>query len=269
MKKKIIFAVSFSSLLTLSAVAPSIFWENSQNVGRFPASEEANEEASKQDTKIKNEGKLEVQAETLCSKDKDKTDLEKDIIKLIEDKKAILKEIDDLKVKNEKVSLDDKESKKLSQHSDNEEIISLISQMTSMMISQQQQQQMLMQQTFTMMNQMQLQMLVHFPMQSYPQQDRQLFSRPQYLISPIESPNSSLFGHFGPRIGVGDSAQSMLFNTNPYAAQSRYPSGEFEPEFVQKDVNVQPQFQTQYPAGNTGYNFLTSDALSEMQRIQF
>lgn len=172
MKKQVAVVLSFSALLTLSAFAPKLLWQEHKNVNRFPASKEDPKiEEKKQDVDvIKKEIKIKSEEATVqCLKDEQSTALEEEIKKLVADKEAIIKQIDDLKAKKEKSPALDK---KVAQATDKEDVVALISQMASMMISQQEQQQMLMQQMFTMMNQLQTQMT----MQSYPQQQQPLIS---------------------------------------------------------------------------------------------
>lgn len=268
MKKQVAVVVSFSALLTLSVFAPKFFWQDNHDAGRFPASEESIAASEVKDINKKIEEKKE-EAQVSCLKDKQPTALEEEIKKLMADKEAILKEIEDLKNTSKK-------EKKVAQASDKEDVVALMSQMTSMMISQQEQQQMLMQQMFTMMNQIQMQM----QMQSYPQQQHQQFNQPHNFMEPMNfqasqmdmsayGQQSSIFGNLGQGIGISYPTQSMASYQNPYEIQARSPSAQIDPAFNQRDMNVQPQFQSEYPVGNMGFNFLSSDASSEMQRMQF
>jgi len=272
MKKQVAVVLSFSALLTLSAFAPKIFWQDQKHVNRFPASKEDPKPETKLE-EIKAEIKIKSEEATVqCLKDEQPTALEEEIKKLMADKEAIIKQIDDLKAKKEKSPASDKKEKKVAQASDKEDVVALISQMTSMMISQQEQQQMLMQQMFTMMNQMQMQM----SMQSYPQQQQAYW--PQNFMAPITfqssqmdmssyNQRSSIFGNLGQGIGISYPTQSMASYQNPYEIQARTPSAQMDSHSIQRDINVQPQFQSEYPAGNMGFNFLSSDPSSEMQRM--
>lgn len=246
MKKPIALAVSFGALLTLSIFAPKIFWQDSYNVSRFPASEEAIMPLEKE-----NKEEEKSTTEVSCLKETQPIALEEEIKKLMADKETILKEIEDLKTNK-------KESQKVASVSNDKDIVALISQMTSIMISQQEQQQTLMLQMFTMMNQMQM------PMQSYPQQE----SWSQDFMYPM-SFESSTFGNSIPGISIGLPYQSLTSYQNPYELQKRSPSGLTDPSFSSRSFNIQPQFQSEYPNGNMGFNFLSSDASSEMQRMTF
>lgn len=250
MKKQVAVVVSFTALLTLSVFAPKVLWQENTIVNRFPASIEDSKDESKN-----------VQ----CLKDEQPTALEAEIKKLMADKESILKEIADLKAKKEDSPSHDKKDKKVTQTSENEDVISIMSQMTSMMISQQEQQLSLMQQMFTMMNQMQMMQI-----QSYPQQ----YNQSQNFMSAFQAPQgfnqqSSIFGTLGEGIGISYPAQSAPAYQNPYGIQTRTPSAQMDQYFPHREMNVQPQLQSEYPVGNLGFNFFSSDASSEMERMQF
>lgn len=286
MKKQTAVVVSFSALLTLSALAPKVLWqEEKHNVNRFPASEEAITPPKKSLYEMREmdkhlEKKIEVkkeEAQVSCLKDKQPSALEDEIKKLMADKEAIMKEIADLKKSKEEPVIEHKDKKEVSRFTEKEDFVSLVSQMTSMMITQQQQQQMLMEQMFSMMNQMQMQM---------PQNQQQNFMSPYAFegsypqaIQGYPQAYPSL-GDYGVDVGLkyepqqhGGYPQVQAYQ-NPYAiqmdqSQMRAPSAQNEPAFMQRELNVQPQLQSQYPAGNYGYDFLSSSALQEMARIQF
>ena len=270
MKKQVAVAVSFSALLTLSAFAPKIFWqENKSNIGRFPA--------SKEDSAVQEEIKEEkAQAAAIqCMKDDQPKELEAEIKKLVADKEAIIKEIEDLKTKKEEPSHDKKE-KEVVKIEKKEDFTIMLSQMTSLMISQQEQQQKLMDQMFSMMNMMQMQMSQQ-PLHQYPQQNFMsplTFEASQMDMSAFHQ-QSSLFGNLGQNVGISYPTQSpaVAYN-NPYEtlsvqAQTRAPSAQHDPAFIQREMSIQPQFQTQFPQGNPGFDFLSSSGPSEMQRMQF
>lgn len=285
MKKQVAVAVSFSALLTLSAFAPKIFWqENKSNIGRFPASKDESkpedkklEEMKVEAAKIKEEIKEKTQAAVQCVKDDQPTALEDEIKKLMADKEAIMKEIEDLKAKKEEPSESKKEVVKVDKK---EDFSVMLSQMTSLMISQQEQQQKLMDQMFSMMNMMQMQMQMQMPQQplhQYPQQNFMsplTFQASQMDMSAFHQ-QSSLFGNLGQAVGISYPTQSpaVAYN-NPYEtlsvqAQTRAPSAQHDPAFIQREMSIQPQFQTQFPVGNPGFDFLSSSSMSEMQRMQF
>ncbi len=331
MKKQIAIVTSFCALLTLSALAPKFFWQDSHNsISRFPASdeiivtaekEEKKEEENKKnssadiqvvevkaeqskvadiqvvevkvekpealniqvvDVKVEKPKALDIQvvevkvaeevAKVACLDEKQPTALEEEIKKLVIDKETILKEINDLKAtkiasqKTEKVEKTEKEEKtKKTSKKENDSL--LLSNMTSMMISQQEQQKMLTQQMFSMMNQMmQMQMDSNSRQNSQNFMGPMNFEAPQYGMSNFY-PRSSIFGHNEPGVGIGYPAQSAYSYKNPYATLSRSPSAQNELGYNQRDLNVQPQLQTHYPAPN--FSFTTSDYSSEMQRMEF
>lgn len=280
MKKQTAVVVSFSALLTLSAFAPKVLWQEKHNVNRFPASEEAITPPKKSlyemreiDQKLKE--KIEVkkeEAQVSCLKDKQPSALEDEIKKLMADKEAIIKEIDDLKKSKEPADHDKKEKKEVARFTDKEDFVSVVSQMTSLMISQQQQQQMIMEQMFTMMNQMQ-------QMQSLQQNQQQNFMSPFSFDSSY--PHQAMselggypgLGEFGPSIGLQYGAQAQTYQ-NPYAmtadqSQMRAPSAQNEPSFLPRGMSLQPQLQSQYPVGSIGYDFSSAPSVFDMERVQF
>lgn len=283
MKKQVAVAVSFSALLTLSAFAPKVFWqENNNNIGRFPASKDDSkpegkklEKMKEEAAKIKEEIKEKTQAAVQCVKDDQPTALEAEIKKLMADKEAIMKEIEDLKAKKEEPSDSKKEVVKVEKK---EDFSAMLSQVTSLMISQQEQQQKLIDQMFSMMNMMQMQMqMPQQPLHQYPQQNFMsplTFQASQMDMSAFHQ-QSSIFGNLGQAVGISYPTQSLaVAYNNPYEtlsvqAQTRAPSAQHDAAFIQREMSIQPQFQTQFPVGNPGFDFLSSSALSEMQRMQF
>lgn len=279
MKKQVAAVVSFSALLTLSAFAPKVFWQENKNVNRLPASvEEAKIEDKKKDVNlVKEEIKIKSEEATVqCLKDKQPTALEAEIKKLMADKEAIMKEIADLK--KEVPSADKKDKKEAPRFTEKEEIVSLVSQMTSMMITQQQQQQMLMEQMFSMMTQMQSQM---------PQNQQQNFMSPysfngSYPQATVGYPQAyPAFENSGVGIGIGyglgtsySYSQAQAYQ-NPYAIQAdqsqmRAPSAQYEPAFLPRQMSVQPQLQSQYvQGGNFGFDFSKSAIPQDMERVMF
>lgn len=258
MKKQVAIVVSFSALLTLSAFAPKELWQKNTIANRFPASIEDSKEDSKVESKDESKN-------AQCLKDQQPTALEDEIKKLMADKESILKEIEDLKAKKEESPSHNKQDKKIAQTSETEDAISIMSQLTSMMISQQEQQMIVMQQMFSMMNQMQMMQI-----QSYPQQ----YNQSQNFMSAFQAPQAyyqqpSIFGVLGQEIGISYSDQSAPSYQNPYEIQTRTPSAQMDQHFPHSEINVQPQLQSEYPVGNMGYNFFSSDASSEMQRMLF
>lgn len=145
--KKINPLSSFAVLFVLAAMTPQSVWSKACDPNnRKPASADLN-----------------------CLKE-EKDKLEKEVKKLVEDKQAVLKEIDEVKalLKNKEEN-DKKEAKK--EKSDrkleaSEEIVDIMSVMTNLMLSQQQQQTMMMNQMFSLMSQSMQQF-------TYPQYDFQ------------------------------------------------------------------------------------------------
>ena len=282
MKKQFAVITSFCALLTLSALAPKVFWQDSHNnISRFPASEKetvADDKKSEvpdiQVVEVKVEKPKDIiievvevkvaeeVAQVTCLEDKQPTALEEEIKKLMTDKKIILKEIEDLKA----TKLASQKTKKVEETSETEDHSELISKMTSMMSSQQEQQQMIMQQMFTMMNQMMQMQMASNSNQNF--MGSMNFETPQYGMSNFY-PNSSFNGRSEPGIGIGYPAESVFSYKNPYTNMSRSPSAQNEFGYIQRDLNVQPQLQSQYPSANTNFSFSTSDYSSEMQRMQF
>lgn len=277
MKKQVAVVVSFSALLTLSAFAPKVLWQEHKNVNRFPASKEDPKiEEKKQDAdKIKEEIKIKSEEATVqCLKDKQPTALELEIKKLMADKEAIMKEIADLK--KEVPTADKKDKKEAPRFTEKEDFVSLVSQMTSMMITQQQQQQMLMEQMFSMMSQMQSQM---------PQNQQQNFMSPysfngSYPQAMQGYPQAyPAFENYGVGIGIGFKTdhgypQAQAYQ-NPYAiqpdqSQMRAPSAQYEPAFLPRQMSVQPQLQSQFAhEGNYGFDFSKAANPQDMERVMF
>lgn len=284
MKKQTAVVVSFSALLTLSAFAPKVLWQEKHNVNRFPASEEAITPPKKSlyemremdkhlDKKI--EDKKE-EAQVSCLKDKQPSALEDEIKKLMIDKEAIMKEIAELKKDKEAPAAEkkDKKEEEVSRFTDKEDFVSLVSQMTSLMLSQQQQQQMLMEQMFTMMSQMQQMQM--------PQNQQANFMYPYAFEGgyPQAQPMSGYPSMFPQANNVGlkyeapMSAEAQAYQ-NPYSmqmdqSQMRAPSAQFEPAFLPRTMNLQPQLQTQFtPGASAGFDFSQSAIPQDMERITF
>ena len=115
------------------------------------------------------------------------------------------------------------------------------------------------------MNQMQ--------MQSYSQQSHN-FMGPMNFHTPRTGrsnyyPQSPYFGDLAPGIGIGYPTQSLATYENPYATYSRSPSAKLDTGLAYKDMFIQPQFHSEFPTGNMGLNFSTSDSSSEMERMYY
>lgn len=239
--------LSFSALLSLNAFAPQLFWDAQNTHGRFPANIE----------NVKPEDKKE---EPVLCKDESKRDLEAELKKLVEDKEAVLKELKELK--NSKKEEPKKEEKKeevkaVVKNEPAVDVLSIMSQLTSLMISQQQQQQMMMEHMFSMFAQMQ-------KPKSY-----NTFSSPlaEYLnpfafdsssLNPQHFKAQDLFSPF--EIGI----PHMNNQPAPLLESQRAPAQLENPRFER--FQMQPQFKTQYPMPHDGYNFSASD--SNFFRVQ-
>lgn len=290
MKKQVAAVVSFSALLTLSAFAPKVFWHDKTDAGRFPASEEAITPPKKslyerRELDMKKEEVKKVDEQISCLKDQQPSALEEEIKKLMADKEAIMKEIEELKAKKDEPK---EHEKKVSKKEDKEDFVSLVSQMTSLMISQQQQQTMLMQQMFTMMNQMQqapqmsqLQQNLMNPY-AYDMHAKNNFSYPQAFQMQPMSEFGSEFGRLGQQVGMSYQSQPQSQGyQNPYALQPqeqmRVPSSQEGFAFPQTDnMNIQSAVQKQMPVGNMSmfnpiFGGMTESSANwqDMQRVTF
>jgi hypothetical protein len=276
MKKQVAVIVSFSALLTLSAFAPKVLWQEKHYANRFPASEEAVNPSEKPLDKNLQE-KIEIKKEEFqisCLKDKQPSALEDEIKKLMVDKEAIIKEIADLKKEKEEPVSEKKEKIEVSRFTDKEDFVTLVSQMTSLMITQQQQQQMLMEQMFTMMSQMQqMQMPQHQQVNSlYPYSLEGGYPQAQSGIGhPSMFQNSY---NIGLQHGAQVSPEAQAYQ-NPYVmqmdhSQLRAPSAQYETSFLPRAMNMQPQLQSHFTSGaNYGFDFSISALPQDMERVQF
>ncbi len=160
MKKHSMMFLTFSALLTVNAFAPQMFWD-AKHTGRFPASLEedrleALELLKKEEEKKKEEKKEEDKKDEIqCLKDDKSSKLEEEIKKLMADKESILKEIADLKKKKEEPAKKEEDKKEevkkpVVKKEAQEDVLGIMSQLTSLMMSQQQQQMMMMQEMFSM-----------------------------------------------------------------------------------------------------------------------
>lgn len=264
MKKQTAVVVSFSALLTLSAFAPKILWQEDHNVNRFPASKEDSKPEGKKLEEIRElTQEIEIKKEEVqvsCLKDKQPSALEDEIKKLMADKEAIVKEIADLK-KSKVEPVDDKAE--VPRFTDKQDFVSLVSQMTSLMITQQQQQTMLMQQMFTMMNQMQM------PQMQYQQQFNpysfgiQQFDSSAFQIQPTSE--------FGVRFAqLGQNLSQVQPAMNPYT-QQRAPSAQYEAPYnfnIGDMMNIQAAVHMEGPM-NLSTDFITNENVINMQRVSF
>ena len=167
MKKHSVMFLTFSALLTVNAFAPQMFWDT-KHTGRFPSSlEEDRLEALEIEKKekekelakvVENKAEDKKDEQVQCLKDDKSYKLEEEIKKLVTDKESILKELADLKkVKKEEPAKKEDEKKEevkkpVAKKEAQEDVLGIMSQLTSLMISQQQQQMMMMQEMFSMMS---------------------------------------------------------------------------------------------------------------------
>ena len=92
--------LSFSALLTVNAFAPQMFWDNNKIQGRFPSSLEEDRLEQLELDKKEQEKKEELkknEASIQCLKDDKSSKLDEEVKKLMADKEAILKELEELK----------------------------------------------------------------------------------------------------------------------------------------------------------------------------
>ena len=273
MKKQTAAVVSFSALLTLSAFAPSFLLQEKHNVNRFPASEEAITPPKKSLYEMREmdkhlQDKIEVkkeEAQVSCLKDKQPSALEDEIKKLMADKEAIVKEIDELK-KSKKEEPKENDKKEVAKADKKDDYVSLISQMTSLMITQQEQQMMLMQQMFSMMNQMQT------PQMKYQQYNPYSFGVDQFDAFSFSNyyPQAQPSSEFGPRFAqLGQNLSQAQPAMNPYL-QQRAPA-QYEAPYsfnLGGMMNIQPAVQMENPV-NPSSDFVVNNNVMDMQRVMF
>lgn len=284
MKKQTAVVVSFSALLTLSAFAPKVLWQEKHDINRFPASKEDTKPEGKKLEEMRAEGitppkkslyemrelthKIEdkkEEAQVSCLKDKQQSALEDEIKKLMADKEAIMQEISDLKKPKKE---DHAEAKsEVPRFTEKQDFVSLVSQMTSLMITQQQQQMMLMQQMFTMMNQMQA------PQMQYNQSpfNPYSFGIDQFDASAFQI-QAQPTSEFGPRFAqLGQDLSQVQPAMNPYT-QQRAPSAQYEAPYSfnmgSSMMNIQPAVQMENPVAASG-DYIANNHVIDMQRVMF
>lgn len=274
--------LSASALLTVNAFAPQMFWDHNKVNGRFPSSLEEDRleklEQDKKDELKKKEEEIAVQ----CLKDKS-SKLEDEIKKLVDDKKAILKQLADLKKdkkEDKEDDADDKEDKKEDKKDkkgvakvEQQDVLGIMSQLTSLMLSQQEQQMMMMDQMFSMMSSMQR------PQAQYQRQS------PYDMFSPVSS-------YMSPYAYNHNSFNNMRFSQyNPYGEFSDYPlmgnvginygqamdadydyrrapsneGQKFERGYFQPEAH---NMQSQTPVPHDGFDF-GATTLSNFNRVRF
>lgn len=288
MKKQTAMFLSFTALLTISAFAPHVFWQ-ADKTNRFPASLEEDrleELAQKKEVPKLSELKaveiksqevklVEVDAQVSCLKEAQPKELEAEVKKLMEDKEAILKELAELKKaknteeKKEDIKEDDK--KKIVKTDYNQDILGIMSQLTSLMVSQQQQQMSMMTQMFSMFQMQQPKQTSSWnsPMSDY-------MSPYAFNASNFEFPRHqsiySLSG-LGNNIGLGYSGGGMSemygealsartpaqFDNQPMFDRSHIESESFQPRVLTpKDM-----------VPHNGYDFRPGTDALNMKRVQF
>lgn len=261
MKKQTAMFLSFSALLTIGAMSPQVLWHADKNSHRSPASVE-----QKAPEKIAS-----VEAEVSCLKDKQPKELEAEVKKLMEDKEKIMKELEELKASKEKSEekLEDKKEKKVAKVDYNEDILGIMSQLTSMMISQQQQSQMMMTQMFSMFQAQQpKQQSYYSPMSDYT--SPYAFSVSQFEYSNQNHKSIYSLEGMGHNIGLGYPTNShggfpAYFNRTP-AGQS-----DFGPMFERSQFDATGSFQPQTLEArpHNGFDFRAGVEAMSMERISF
>ncbi|AUN97150.1 hypothetical protein C0V70_03305 [Bacteriovorax stolpii] len=279
MKKQSMMFFTFSALLTVSAFAPKIFWDQQKTTGRAPSSLEEDrleklelekKEATKKEELKKNE--ITVQ----CLKDDKSSKLDEEIKKLMADKQAIIKELEELKkAKKEDTKEDapkkDEAKKEVVKTDSNQDVLMIMSQLTSLMISQQQQQQMMMQQMFSMMAQQKPQY----------QSPYDSFSPVSEYVSPYAYMYDS-FNNFGympyapfsemggyPGIGIGYQPSRSFTPYQQIGGMDRAPSQEkMERYYFQPQFQEQAQEQQQQPMPHDGFNFSVNSS-NDFNRVRF
>ncbi|MBC7712428.1 MAG: hypothetical protein H7177_03765 [Rhizobacter sp.] len=217
--------------------------------------------------------KVDVDAQVSCLKEKQPADLEAQIKKLMEDKEAVVKELAELKKSKKDEPKDEvvkeKKEKKASIADNTEDVLGIMSQLTSLMISQQQQQMLMMTQMFSM-----------FQMQQPKQQSQQYnaFSPLSEYMSPYafnassfefpknESPYS--LSGFNSRIGLNSDYGRSFSSFERAPASQQYESGiMFERGAFDETGSFQPQ--ALQPRPHNGFDFRQNTSAMDMQRVEF
>jgi flagellar biosynthesis chaperone FliJ len=225
MKTKIIL-FAFSALVITASHHNNI--EQAIELHRGPASDNAEV--------VKKDDKSEI-ANLLCLAKNEAAKLSEEVKKLLKDKEEVVAEIDKLKKENEdfKKSSEDKVKKPVS----NEDVVSMLSQMTNLMLSQQQLQMQMQTQMFSMMNPMNnnssMNMFNQFNPYAYNPYNLNFnygFNTGIYS-SPYPSMNSmdSMMGYYGNSIGqVAQVYQATEQNRAPAAQYSMLPEQNLQPQ---------------------------------------
>ena len=259
MKKPTALVLSFSALLTISAFAPHVFWQADKQTKRSPASADENKEATKE---VKEEIKKEVvEAQITCAKEKQPKDLEAEVKKLMEDKEQIMKELEELKAAGKK-----EEIKKVSKFENQDDILGIMSQLSSLMVSQQQQQMMMMNQMFSLFQTQQpKQQSWYSPLSDY-------MSPYAFNASQFQFPSSkslySLDG-IGHGIGLGYPSTYSYGGHSDYFNRTPAQQADFGPMFERSQFNEADSFQPQVAKPHNGFNFFQYPDAMSMERVQF
>jgi hypothetical protein len=221
MKKNTSMFLTFTALMAINAFAPHYFWNQTLSSSRAPSSLEedrleelAIKEKQLAEAEVEAKKKADQEAKSKdtvrsCTANVEKVSLDQELKKLIADKEAILKEIADLKDEKKKaseVAKNDKEKELPKKSKDKEikepriasiennsqDLIAVMSSLTSLMVSQQQQQMLMMTQMYSMMAQPRMQR------EQSPYEIIQQYVSP-YAFShsslPYERPDYSLANH--------------------------------------------------------------------------
>lgn len=267
MKKHTALFLSFSALLTLNAYAPQILWSsNDGHIMRLPAN--VTVESNKMEEQKNFDQEVQEATVIECNNQKKTADLEAEVAKLLADKEKAVKELEDLKKeKNEiakkeepKKDKDKKEDKddvpRFVTSNNNIDVLTIISQLTSVMLSQQQQQQEIMNQMFSMMSQS----------MRYSGQDQVLseYINPYFFQSSkfdmSRFPRSS-FNHLGSDVGIQAHRlyyqyPETQFSREPSAQQVEKPTLQHYERATREEAR--PQFQGIVP--HDGFNFGSFDS---------
>lgn len=231
MKANKILFVTALSIVAFQAMSPNEFLASTKSVtNRMPAAEE-NKAPEKE--VVANNSEIEVievknsappvVEQVACKSESKGEKLEADIKKLLEDKESVLKQIDGLKKENEDLKLklttvpeakkQQLAPKEESHKSENSEVISLMSQMTTMFSAQMQSQMQMQLQMMSMLSQMQNNTLPQMNPYSYlPSQ----FSRSQNF----GYPHAGSYGGYptlSDSIGLGAMGVGISAPTSPWS----------------------------------------------------
>ena len=297
MKKQTAMFWSISALLTISAVAPHVLWQTKKETHRSPSSIDQKDQISDklkelEVVDVKSHGpvaavvaeaplkdlehkevaiasrevkKVEVEAQISCVKDKQPKDLEAEVKKLMEDKEKIMKELEELKAASKKEDKKD-DKKKVAKTDYNEDILGIMSQLSSLMVSQQQQQMQMMNQMFSMFQTQQpKQQSWYSPLSDY--MSPYAFHASQFDFPGYSSPYS--MEGIGSRVGLGYPSSSTHGGFPEYFSRTPAQQSDFGPMFERSQFNDADSFQPQTVRPHNGFNFSQGTDAMTMQRMQF